>query len=137
MSDELAARIVALLESIEATLKGGKPWTCQPPADRETSDGYVYVVRCSPCGLIKIGFSHAPGDRLGGLHCPRACQWDLDMLAARPGDRDAERLLHRRYAEFRFLEPRRAERGRWTDGQREWFSLDESDLVDLLGLVAP
>lgn len=59
----------------------------------------IYFIRNTTTGTIKIGYSIDPTKRLATLqtaHHDRLEVWD-----AVPGDQDAERVLHRRFASFR------------------------------------
>lgn len=69
-----------------------------------TASGYVYFIRGKHLGLIKIGYSKDPYQRLRELQQPNPD--DLTLLAMRVGDVELEHALHARFADQR-------QRGEW------------------------
>lgn len=67
---------------------------------RRTRPGSIYFVSCDrPLFPIKIGFAGTVAERRQTLQT--ALPWPLVVLATMPGDHDAERALHARFASLR------------------------------------
>lgn len=74
----------------------------RPPS--KSDDGWVYFILCGSLGLVKIGWSSNPDNRLCTL---RDCfPYPLTIITARKGGRDVEKGLHARFADL-------AELGEW------------------------
>jgi hypothetical protein len=65
---------------------------------RRAREATVYYVQRAKDGLIKIGFSSVPRERLVTL---RREHGPLELLATHKGGRDAERIQHRRFDHLR------------------------------------
>lgn len=71
-------------------------------------DTYVYFARAFPSGLVKIGYSFRPEQRMGGVMAE--CGEKVSVLFTLPGNRVQEKGFHKRFRNCQF-------KGRG----REWF----------------
>lgn len=61
---------------------------------------FVYFIECKKDEVVKIGYSQDPFNRL--RHISRGAGPPLTMRYIRPGTRTCERILHKKFAEYRF-----------------------------------
>ena len=81
---------------------------------KRSASSYVYLIRESWRGLVKIGVAHNPASRFRDLQ--NSCPQELVIIGLIPVDNAArlERKLHKRFSKKRY-------RG-------EWFSLSDKDI---------
>lgn len=79
-----------------------------------TTHGHIYFVVYNN-EAIKIGFSVNPGSRWYSLRT--ACPVPLQLIGSIPGTNDEEKMIHKKFAHFRF----------WG----EWFRVAD-DLLDFI-----
>lgn len=88
------------------------------PRPKISKESFVYFFQRSD-KAIKIGTSTSPTQRLATL---QTASGPLEVLAMIPGDRNAERRLHRKFAEWRI--------------HGEWFEPSE-ELLEFIGRCHP
>ena len=71
--------------------------------------GFIYFAVCDVLGVVKIGYSANPKNRLTGIQ--NGCPFPVRLAATIPGDRAEERLIQKTLAQYRL--------------QREWFWLND------------
>lgn len=71
----------------------------RPLPTRDPTEGFVYFVADKQRGVVKIGFSVEPMDRMATLQIGSPNK--LEMLAAVKGTIQTERQFHRRFAQHR------------------------------------
>lgn len=83
---------------------------------KRAAAGWVYVAQ-RPDGLVKVGYSRWPGDRIRRLECAHG---ELYVWALIPGTKETEAELHSRWSHLHI--------------GHEWFRADEDLLTWAEGL---
>lgn len=113
-SDDEILKLEAWIESVHAARKAYRDYLNSRKPLKEKAKGYVYLMKNSRNGLVKIGFSRDPQSREGTLQSEEP---EIDLYHAFEGTMDEETALHREYAAKR------------TRG--EWFKLNDDDLTSI------
>jgi transcription elongation factor Elf1 len=97
-----------------------EPWAAsqkkpEPKRARQDRQGFVYFIRSPANGLVKIGFSANPKERIDSLQTAHGTK--LELLALRKGSLGDERALHQRFRPYRV--------------KGEWFEAVDELLIEI------
>lgn len=84
---------------VESEDAPGDPWTRVPDTAPLEESGYYYFIHAPDVGMVKIGYSIDPEERLLSLQIGSPCK--LYLIAKYPGDVEDERALHARFSSYR------------------------------------
>lgn len=105
--------------ALGCVVKDEEDWEFISP---ETFNSYVYLIRNTNTGSIKIGLSKNPTKRLKQLQTGNESQLDLIGVCKPAGDVfELENLLHNLYSKYNI-------RG------SEWFSINDLELTNIQGM---